>query len=152
MSPGRTIFSSCLDTFQLVQRAVVDYVAGVQRGGGFEKQDPAFFVSHRLVLYAARNDDEFAFFNPIVVVAKFHAEAAFHDEEQFVFLLVVMEDKFSFELVEFDLLAVEFGGNVGLPVFGDFGEFLGDVDFGHACRIIPAQKKSQEMWTATFAA
>ena len=83
------------------------------------------------MLDAAGNDDEFAFFDPLVVVAEFHAEAAFDDEEQFVLMLVLVEDEFSFELVELDVLAVEFGGNVGLPVFGDFGELFGEIDFGH---------------------
>src|ERR1051326_26577 len=84
------------------------------------------------MLNAPGNDDEFAFFNPLMVVAEFHAEASFDDEKQFVFVLVMVEDEFSFELVELDLLAVEFGGNVGLPVFGDLGEFVGEIDFGHS--------------------
>jgi hypothetical protein len=28
-------------------------------------------------------------------------------------------------------LAIEFGGDVGLPVLGDLGELFGEVDFGH---------------------
>src|SRR5579863_2302477 len=43
----------------------------------------------------------------------------------------MVEDEFAFELVEFDALAVEFGADIGLPVFGDRGEFFGDVDFLH---------------------
>ena len=39
--------------------------------------------------------------------------------------------EFAFELVELQVLAIELGGDVGLPVFGDLGELLGDVDFGH---------------------
>ena len=54
---------------------------------------------------------------------EFHAEAAFDHEKHFVFVLVVMEDKFAFEFVELDMLSVEFGGDVGLPVLGDLGEF-----------------------------
>jgi hypothetical protein len=46
-------------------------------------------------------------------------------------VLVVVEDEFALDLVELDVLAVEFGGDVGLPVFGDFGEFFGDVDLEH---------------------
>ena len=65
------------------------------------------------------------------MVAEIHAEAAFDDEEHFVFVLVVMKDEYAFELVEFHILAVEFCSDVGLPVFGDFGEFFGDVYFWH---------------------
>jgi hypothetical protein len=32
-------------------------------------------------------------------------------------------------------LAIEFGGDVGLPVFGDLGKLLGDVDFGHGTSV-----------------
>jgi hypothetical protein len=37
----------------------------------------------------------------------------------------------AFELIKLHILAIEFGGDVGLPVFGDLGKLLGDVDFGH---------------------
>jgi hypothetical protein len=43
----------------------------------------------------------------------------------------MMEYKFIFKFHYFDILPVEFGGDVRLPVLGDFGEFLRDVDFGH---------------------
>jgi hypothetical protein len=29
------------------------------------------------------------------------------------------------------MLTVELGADVGLPIFSDFREFFGDVDFGH---------------------
>src|ERR1700686_249125 len=83
------------------------------------------------MLYAARNDNELAGFDPFVMVAEFHAEAALDDEEHLVFVLVMMENELAFQLIELHVLAVEFGGDVGLPVFGDLGEFLGDVYFRH---------------------
>jgi hypothetical protein len=43
----------------------------------------------------------------------------------------MVEYELTFELVKLHILAIEFGGDVGLPVFGDLGKFLGDVDFGH---------------------
>ena len=103
--------------------AFVDDVAGVQRGRRLEQQNPAFFISDGFVLNAAGNDDELAFRDPLVAVAKFHAEAAFDDEEEFVFVFVMVPDKFAFEVGEFDGLAVEFGSDVGLPVFGDLANF-----------------------------
>jgi hypothetical protein len=75
-----------------------------------------------------------------VTVAEFHAEAAFDYEEQFVLVLVVVEDKFSFKLIELDVLSIEFGGNVGFPVFRDFGEFFGDVDFVHGLPLYVTRK------------
>jgi hypothetical protein len=116
--------------------ALVDDVARVQRGGGLEEQEPAFFIGYGFVFDAAGYDHELSFFNPFVMFAKvfiavMHAEAAFDDEKQFIFMLVVVEDKLAFDFVELDALAVEFGGDVGLPEFRDLGELFGNVDFGH---------------------
>jgi hypothetical protein len=116
--------------------ALVDDVAGVQSGGGLEEQEPAFFIGYGFVFDAAGYDHELSFFNPFVMFAKvfiavMHAEAAFDDEKQFIFMLVVVEDKLAFDFVELDALAVEFGGDVGLPEFRDLGELFGNVDFGH---------------------
>jgi hypothetical protein len=36
-----------------------------------------------------------------------------------------------FELVELYMLAIEFGRDVGLPVFGDLRKLVGDIDLGH---------------------
>ena len=78
-----------------------------------------------------RDDDELTFFDPFVVVEELHAKAPFYNQEHLVFVLVMVEDELAFDLVELDVLTVEFGGDVGLPVFRDLGEFFGDVDFGH---------------------
>jgi hypothetical protein len=43
----------------------------------------------------------------------------------------MMKYEFTLELVELHMLSVELGGNVGLPVFGNPGEFFGDIDFRH---------------------
>jgi hypothetical protein len=115
----------------LSKRAITDDISCVERCSGLEQENPAFFVGYRFVLDAPRNDDEFALFDPFVTVAKFHAETAFDDEEHFVFVLVMVENEFAFEFVELYVLAVEFGGDVRLPVFGDLGEFVGDVDLVH---------------------
>jgi hypothetical protein len=61
-----------------------------------------------------------------------HAEAAFDHEKQFVLVLMVMEDELAFYFVELDALAVQFGGDIGLPVFGNLGEFFGDIHFLHS--------------------
>jgi hypothetical protein len=115
----------------MVHGTFVFDVAGVQRGGGLEEHDPAFFFGYWTMLHAAGHDDELADFDPLVAVAKFHAEAAFDYEEHFVFILVVVKDEWAVKLDELDLLSIELGGNAGLVVVSDFSEFFGDVDFGH---------------------
>ena len=97
---------------------------------------------------AARHHDEFAFIQPHGLVAKLDAEAALHYQEPFVFVLVVMPDKFALELVELHQLAIQFTGNVGLPVFGYAGNFSArlilssmassrDIDQSHHVFIVP---------------
>jgi hypothetical protein len=44
---------------------------------------------------------------------------------------MVMEDELTLNLIEFDALAVQFGGDIGLPVFGNLGELFGNVHFLH---------------------
>jgi hypothetical protein len=39
----------------------------------------------------------------------------------------MMPDEFALQLVELDQLGVQLAGNVGLPVFGYAGKFLGEV-------------------------
>ena len=106
-------------------------VPGVERGRRLEKQDPAFFVSDRLVLHSARDHDELAFLELKGLVAEFDAKPSFDHEKHLVFVLMVMPDEFAFQLIELHQLAVEFTCDVGLPVFVDLGEFRGEIDFVH---------------------
>jgi hypothetical protein len=120
-----------LNALEFAQGAFVDDVAGVERGCGLEEQNPAFFVGNRTVFDPTRYDDEFTLLDPDLPVAKFHAEAALNHEKQFVFILVMMKDKFAFQLVQFHVLTVEFGSDVGFPVFVNLVKLLSEVDFVH---------------------
>src|SRR5262249_56529064 len=60
------------------------------------------------------------------------AEAAFEHKGEIDVMILMVENEFALDFVEFHLLPVQFGGNVGLPVVGNFRELLSDVDFMHA--------------------
>ena len=47
------------------------------------------------VLDAARHDDEFALIHDGFAIAEFHAQSAFDDQEQLVFVVVMMPDEFA---------------------------------------------------------
>jgi len=121
--------------------ALVDHVAGIERGGGLKEHDPDVFFGDRAVFDEPGNNDEFALFDPFVALAgtlvanplfaELHAEAAFHYEEHFVFVFVVMPDKFGVGLDELDHLPVEFAGDVRFVVLGNFGKLFLDVDLVH---------------------
>jgi len=129
--------------------ALVDDIPRIQRSGGLEQQEPAFFLGDWLVLDAARDHHELTFLDPFVAVAIFHAETALNDEEQLVFVIVVVEDELSLDFVEFHALTVEFGSDVGLPVFGDLGELFGKVDLGHVSGIIFGKESRKEVSIST---
>jgi len=113
--------------------ALVDHIAGVQGRCRFEQQKPAFFLGHRFVLDPARYHDEFALFHPLMrTVAKLHSKTSLNHKEQFIFVFVMMKYEFALDLVELDLLSVELGNDIGLPIFGNFRELLGKVDCLHA--------------------
>ncbi len=135
---------------QVVLCTLIFHVAGVERRSGLEEHDPALFFGDRLMLDAARDDDEFAFADPFMAFAKgfiaeVHAEAAFDDQEHLVFVVVVMPYEFGVGLHQLDHLSVELAGDMRLVVFGNFREFFGDVDLVHKNPIAAAKKRSQEV-------
>lgn len=68
----------------------------------------SFSCGHRFVLDSPRHDEELAFGEFDDSIAEVDFESAVEDEEEFIFLLVMMPDEFAFDLREFDLLTVEF--------------------------------------------
>src|SRR5580704_7575075 len=137
----RTGFSN---PFQFPSSTLVHHIAGVQRARRLAQQEPAFFICHRLVLHPPRHHDELAFFNPYLPVAKFHAKAPFHHQKHLVFMVVMVKHKLTLQLAQLHLLPIEFGSNVGLPIFVDLGELLRDVDFVHATTMTCLPPRSQE--------
>jgi hypothetical protein len=131
--------------FEMLLGAVVDNVTGVEGGGGLEEHDPDFFFGDGAVLHAARDDDELAGLDPFMALAEagvvrtgiaqlsfpigffpvLHAKAAFDYEEHFVLVVVVVPNEFGVGFDQLYHLSVEFAGDVGLVVFGNFGEFFG---------------------------
>jgi hypothetical protein len=58
------------------------------------------------MLNATRHNDEFAFFNPFVMIAEIHAKASFDDQKHFVFLLVMMSDEFALKSDQLEMLPI----------------------------------------------
>jgi hypothetical protein len=114
-----------------VHRPLILDIAGIQGRGRLKQDDPAFFLGHWTMLDSARHYDELAFFDPFMPVEEIHAETALDHQEHFVFALMMVKYKLAIHFDELDLLVVEFGGNAGLIVFGDLGELVSDIDFGH---------------------
>src|SRR5579872_1269555 len=52
-----------------MERALVQYVSGIQRRSRFKEHDPAFLIRYRTMLDSTRHDDELAFLYPHLTVA-----------------------------------------------------------------------------------
>jgi hypothetical protein len=116
-----------LDTLELVDSPFVRDIAGVQRRFWFNKDNVNLFVRNGAVLDAVRDHNEFAFAHHTLTIAEFHAERAFHDEKEFVFVIVMVPEKFSFEFNSFHQAIIDFADDAGLVVLGNKAEFLFQV-------------------------
>ena len=76
---------------------------------------------YRTMFNAAGDDEEFIFFQHNGPVPQFHVEFTFDNKEHFIFMIMLVPDKFSFEFDELDVLSVELAGDAGIPVIMDEG-------------------------------
>ena len=86
-----------------------------------------FFLRHRLVIDATRNDEELALFECDHSVPQMNAQLAREDEKELVLTLVVMPDKLTFEFRELDVLAIELTYDAGTPGLGELPKLVGKV-------------------------
>src|ERR1700688_5256079 len=91
-----------LSPLKLGDGALVHNIPGVRGGRGLKQQNPAFLRGDRTVLHAARHHNKLALFDPLVAVAKFHAEASLDHQEHLVFVVMMMKDELALQLVELD--------------------------------------------------
>jgi hypothetical protein len=133
MTTPRRHDSACAasNSFQALHSALVLNVARVQCRSGLEQEHMGFFFGNRLVLHSLRHDQKLPLLEPDVPIAKLHAESALNYEEKLVFVVVVMPNERPLKLHELDLLAVQLTDNLRLPVLGEEGELLSEVDFFH---------------------
>src|ERR1700678_2563644 len=136
-------------------RALVYNITRIQRGSWLKQQNPAFVLGHGTMFHAPRHHNKFAFFNPFLPVEELHAESAFHHEEHFIFIVVMMKNKLALGLHQLYHLSVELARDVRLVVFRNLGKLFSDVDFSHEfnlpavypLQIHPAEDWSQKSFT-----
>ncbi len=110
-------------------------VPGVERRPGLEEEDLAIGLTHRLMLDAARHDQELAGFHAHLAVAKSHPQDAVHHQEQLILVLVVMPDEFPIESRQLHLHVVDIAGNTRVPRVVETGECVAKIDLvGHGSR------------------
>jgi hypothetical protein len=85
---------------------VVGDVTGVQDACRFEAKDFGFFVGAGAMFGAAGYDEAFAGVEGDDVVSEFDAELTSPDEEELVFVLVMVPGEFAPDFDELDLLII----------------------------------------------
>src|SRR5437763_6281313 len=123
--------TNLLHAIQFVQGPLILHVSGIDGGSRLKQNDPCLFVSNRAMFDATRDHQEFALFQPDVSVAKLHAKAPFDHQEQLVFVFMMMPDELSFQLVELYQLAIQFAGNIRLPILRNLCKLLIEIDLFH---------------------
>src|SRR4029077_16131090 len=83
------------------------------------------------MLHTSRHDQELALPDPFAPVAKLHAEAALDHKEHFIFILMMVKHELTEDLVQLDVLPVQFSYDVRLPVLRNLPKLLGHVDLVH---------------------
>jgi hypothetical protein len=116
-----------LDTLKLGDGPFVSDITGIPCGFGLDQYHVNFFIGDGAMLDAPGNNDEFTRMDDSLAMAKLHAESAFRDQEQFVFLIVMMPDKFSFDLYGFDVRVVELPDDARMPIVREAAEFFGQT-------------------------
>src|SRR3989449_8483855 len=93
------------------------------------------------VLYAFRDDGEFAFVHPRLAVAQAEQQTAFHHKEELVLALVVMPHELALQLHELDVRIVQFARDLRAPVVIEQTELLRQVHASH--RASPDRKSTR---------
>ena len=67
------------------------------------------------------------------MIAEFHPQAALNHQKHFVFVVVMMPDKFALEAHCLHVAIVDLSQDLGAPKLVNLRKFPGDVDRVHAC-------------------
>jgi hypothetical protein len=119
------------DSLELRGRPFVGNVSGVERRFWLDENDVDFFVGDGEMFDAARDDDEFPFAHERFIVAEFHAQHAFDNEKQLIFLFVMVPDEFALQFHGFDVTFVHLTDDSGFPVIGEEAEFFMQINSFH---------------------
>ena len=115
----------------VIDRSFTADVSCIERGCRLEKEDVGFVFGNGAMFDVARDDNEFAFLEPDVPVAKLHAKPAFHNEEHLVFVFMMVPHEFALEFDELDKLAIQLTDDSRAPVFVQESELLAEIDLVH---------------------
>jgi hypothetical protein len=115
------------DSLELGDRPFVGDVSSIQSRLWLDEDDVDFIVGDGEMFDAARDNDELALTHERFVVTEFHAQRAFDDEKELVFMFVVVPDKFTLQLDCLDMTVIHLADNSGIPVIEEEAELFAEV-------------------------
>src|ERR1700726_4996819 len=83
------------------------------------------------MLDTLRDDNELTLANDGFVAAEFHAQRTFHDEEKFVFGIMVMPDELALELDGLLCAIVDFANDARISVIREAAELFFEINGFH---------------------
>ncbi len=119
MAGGVDDWRTYLNPLVVAGRHVAAGVAGVYGSGAFDEEDVTFFGGDRAVFDTFRDYDQVAFVKDHGLVSVFHREAALHDEERFVGVVVRMPNELAFDFCKFEVCIVHLRNDVRRPLVGN---------------------------------
>ena len=121
---------------------IVHHIPGIPCTCRFKKQDLHFFSGNRFVGNAPWHHQELSFIDGNYffggsgrVGANMHIKTAPDHQEQLIFRLVVVPDKFTFEFNELHLLSVQFTCNTRMKMIRKERQFFCNIYFFHGLKV-----------------
>src|SRR5947207_3328097 len=81
------------------------------------------------MFHATRNDHKFSCIQENLSLSQLHDQVSTYHQKQLIFLLVMVPDKFTFELDELDMSIVYLTNNFRTPGLGKLGKFFRQAYF-----------------------
>ncbi len=100
------------------------------------------------MLGSARHHETFARPQDDDPVAEFDAEFPFPDQEEFIFVGMLVPGEFALDLDELDFLTVQASDHLGTPVFAEERELFRQADF--CAHVLPNSISGLGTGSATF--
>jgi hypothetical protein len=120
-----------LDSYSVGRgKLLIDQIAGIEYALRFKAKDFSFFIRAGPVLDSAGNNKTLPGSQSNHVVSKLDAKIPLPDQEQFIFLIVVMPGKLALHFDDFDFLAIQSRDDFGPPMFAEQGKLLVQIDLG----------------------
>ena len=100
---------------------VIDNITRIERSRRFKQNNLALFSGDRFVLNATGNNEQLSRLQLKHLVSQVNFEASLDHPEKFIFLFVEVPFEFSQQLGDLNLLTVQFGNDLGRPIFRKAG-------------------------------